>query len=52
MSRTALSHVIVTHHVWLLQLKLIEIKYNLKFSSSVALAIVQVSAQEPPAACG
>lgn len=42
MSRTALSNMIVTRHMWLLQFTLIRIKYNLEFSFSVALAIVEV----------
>lgn len=37
----ALSNMIATSHVWLFKLKLIKIKCNSKFSSSVTLAIFQ-----------
>lgn len=42
MSRPALSNMIVTRHMWLLQFTLIRIKYNLELSFSVALAIAEV----------
>lgn len=34
----SVAHIVATSYMWLFEFKLVKVKYNLKFSSSVALA--------------